>query len=991
MAGPQQLAHDEAGNLWDVSSGKPVLVRQALPSMQIKPAPPAYPYEGPQAAATLQRTQQEVKQAEATASANTEKANAEAESAKIAAAQAQEQYNINHPQANGTEGMSGPQYLKFLQQTDPGRAAYVQALSEGRVPFPSPQMMRTPAGQALLTQVMRADPTIDATNYTTRAAARKNAATGTLGASDNALVTAIGHAARLSGLVPNVYGSSVQPFNYIMNGLDSAFLNGQQPAYNQNAQLLGDEVAAAYGTNSQGKQNEAGSQFSSSLSSQQKNANILGAIDLMSSKLAANRAQFAYGNGQLGKPDFMLLPPNTREQLEAIPGAKAIEQKYFSGLPSAGWASGNGGGGNGGSGPPPVLGTDYSPMVGGPSAGVAQMDPNSKLGVFKQTTKNVYDPIVAGGLNALIHKGASLDAANAYLQSQGATPLSSQADIAQYNAAVQYAKQPGHSGVNLVNATKTVPTTLGERLASSPAAAFTAGAAAGGTAGLSDVVGRTLAGPMWDANRQALAGVHGPSDVAGNVVGGALGMFGGSQAANALGIGARLGRFGPAVGDIGYGATYGASDNPDNPVQGAITGAATAGLGGAAARTALRTAGRVVAPTGGNLAPIYQANPDFRPTIGQALSASDSRFSRALGMGEQAFESMPAIGGIQTSARQAATDEMQRGAFNQALAPLAPFSDHLGGDFGQLPDGVMKGVPAHSFMQGAFNKAFDTARSGMNFVADPQFANDLGAWQRSPEFMAMSADQQNSVQNAINTALKGRIQQGPTGSLMDGPNYMKAASDLSAVARRWASNPTTAGQAASLRDYVGMMDDAASRNSPQDAANLLNAANDGYAKAVIIENAGRSAGGEPTEFTGKQLLKAVQGSDSSVRDRAFLRGQALMQDYATAANGLSPSLADSGTPQRLMWARAGGAGEAAALGGLAAVGHPSVLAPWAIDTLANLPGIRNAVGAAMAPRAATLPPSLADATNLVGQGLYNRAPYAGMFGAPLLASYYAGQ
>ena len=982
MAGPQ-LARDEAGNIWDTSSGKAVLVRQAPPpSMQVKPAPPAYPYEGPQAAATLARTQQEVKQAEATAAANTEKANADAQSAKISAAQAQEQYNINHPQANGTEGMSGPQYLKFLQQTDPGRAAYVQGLSEGRVPFPSPQMMRTPAGQALLTQVMRADPTIDATNYTTRAAARKNAATGTLGQSDNALVTAIGHAARLESLVPQVYGTKVTPFNSIANAVDSSLFGGQQPAYNQNAQLLGDEVAAAYGTNSQGKQNEAGAQFSSSLSSGQKNNNILGAIDLMASKLAANRAQFAYGNGQLGKPDFMLLPAQTRDQLLSIPGAAPIVGKYFSGIPSMGGGSAPPPGGPPSS--PPPIGPDYSGM-GGPNGGAGST-------VATGQYRNQFDPVMANTFSAFIQKGVPYQTAAAFAQSHGATPPDPQT----YASAVAFAK--AHGGAVNVEANKSVPTTLGEQLASSPAAAFTAGAATGATAGLSDVAGRSLVGPQWDANRQALAATNPGSDLAGNVIGGVGGMFGANAAADALGIAAKaraalgaakaakLGQYAPMATDIGYGGTYGASEDPNNPLQGALTGAATAGIGGAGARTMLRATGRAIAPTGGNLAPIYQANPDFRPTIGQTLSASDSRLARAVGLGEQAAESIPVLGGIQTSARTAATDQMQRGAFNQALGDLAPFNPVLGRDVSQLPSGVTKGDEAHAFMQNAFNDAYKTARSGMQFVADPQYAQDFGAWQNSPSSMALSSDQENNVQNAISKALKGRVQTADGISAMDGPNYMQAASDLSDVARRWSS--TEPGQAAYLRDFIGLMDDAAKRNSSPEAGQLLDAANNGYAKSVIVENAARAAGGPPTEFTGNQLLKAVQNSDPSVRDRAFLRGQALMQSYATAASKLSPSLADSGTPQRLAWLNlAGGAELGGGLVGAAAYGHPSALAPLTMNTIANLPGVRNAIGAAMAPRLATLPPSLADPANLVGQGLYNRASALGMFGAPLALGY----
>lgn len=662
------------------------------------------------------------------------------------------------------------------------------------------------------------------------------------------------------------------------------------------------------------------------------------------------------------------------------PDNPKVIQKYamqFLGAPAAGGTpptiSGGGTpppsvGGNGGN--PPTGPADYSGMVGGPSASVATMDPNSPAGAFAQTYRNEYDPVMANTLSTFIKKGVPFDTAARFAQSHGFNPPS----LADYAAAVAFAKS--HRGATNVEATRSVPTTLGERLASSPASALLAGAATGATAGLSDVAGRAVVGPDWDANRAALAATNPGSDLAGNVLGGAVGAYGAGAAADAAQLGARarmllgakgasaIGKAAPVLGDMAYGATYGASENPGDPLTGAATGAVTGGIAGAGGRAAARTLGSIVAPSGGNLAPIYQANPSFRPTVGQALSASDSRVARALGLGEQAAESIPALGGIQTSARTAATDQMQRGAFNMAL-----------GDIGkQLPENIDKGTQAHAFLQKSFNEAYDNARSGMQFVADPQYAQDLGAWQRSPDALALSADQTSHVQNVIASALKGRVKGGTT---MDGANYKAAASDLSAIARKWAGNQSTAGQAAYLRDFVSIMDDAAKRASPPEAAQALENANRGYAKAVVIENAAKSAGGEPAEFSGKQLLKAVQGSDSSVRDRAFLRGQGLMQDYATAASKLSPSLADSGTPQRLAWMKGLGGGEAALLGGAAAMGHPLALAPWAINTLGNLPGVRNAVGAAMAPRDLVLPPVLAKPLNVTGRKLKDVSPYIG--------------
>jgi hypothetical protein len=656
--------------------------------------------------------------------------------------------------------------------------------------------------------------------------------------------------------------------------------------------------------------------------------------------------------------------------------------------------------GAGGPPPPPGGGTPpgspFGPHLGpqppsGPQS-LAQMDPNSPLGVFKQTYRNVPDPKAAAALDKLAHTpGATYEQAAALVGHPSFTPD----DWKAYTAYAQ--SHPGYHNATVLNS---VPTTIGQRLASSPAAAFLAGGAQGLTAGLSDVAGRTLGGPQFDEKMSALAGLHPAANVVGNVGGGAAGMFGAGAAADALGIAAKakealgaaraakLGRFAPFAQDLGYGATYGASEDPNNPLGGAATGALTAAAGGIAARGLVRGIGSAIAPTGGNLAPIFNANPDFRPTIGQRLSASDSRISRALGMGEQAAESIPGLGGIQTSARTAATDQMQRGAYNHALGELAPFNPILGRDVSQLPPGIVKGQKANDFLQTAMGDAQQTARSGMQFAPDSQYAAEFGDWQRNPDALSLTTDQRNHVTNAITGALKGRIR--PDGT-MHGDAYASSASDLARIARNWSGNPATAPQAAYLRDYISIMDGAASRASPPEASALLDAANRGYAKSVILENAAKAAGGEPTEFTGKQLLKSVQNSDPSVRDRAFLRGQALMQDYATAASKLSPSLADSGTPQRIAWMRGLGGAEGLGLGAAAALGHPETLAPLALDTVANLPGIRNVVGAAMAPRSAVLPPALANAANLVGQGLYNRAPALGMFGAPLALSYFGGQ
>jgi hypothetical protein len=920
------------------------------------------------------------------------KAKADAQKAEIDARTAQEAYDAAHPKTASAGTLFGPDYLKTLPGPD---QELVKALAEGRLAFPGGFALKAPWWQQKLEQVAQYDPSFDATNFNNRAKARAMLLTGKVGGSANALNTAIGHLGLLSQQIGGVASHNFTPFNSVENALSQTFGSAGVTNFKDTAKKLADELESVYrngGGTEQGVMRQLQS-LDPNASLEQKQGIIRNALELLASKQAANLYQYGLAGG---KPPVDLLDPAARKVLDQFPD---IRDKYF-GQPDTP-LSGNAAailahnGGTPPSAPPPAPGTggDIGPHLGpqppsGPQS-LAQMDPNSPLGVFKQTYRNVPDQKAASALDALAHQGGSFEQAAKLV----GDPSFTADDWKAYSAYAQ--SHPGYHNATVLNR---VPTTIMQRLASSPAGAFVAGAATGGTAGLSDVAGRTLAGPEWDANRQALAGLHPGADILGNVAGGAAGMFGGGLALRGIAPAvdaaraAKIAPYLPRAADAAYGATYGASEDPSNPLAGATEGALTGVGSGMLARGAIRAIASTIAPTGGNLAPIFNVNPDFRPTIGQRLSASDSRLARAVGMGEQAAESIPALGGIQTSARSAATDQMQRGAYNHALSDLAPFNPILGRDVSQLPQGVTKGAQANDFLHTAMSDAQEHARAGMQFAADPQYQQDVGVWQRNPDGMSLTTDQQNHVRSAIAQAMHGRMN--PDGT-MAGPDYGAAASDLGRVARNWSGNPSTAPQAAYLRDYLSIMDEAAKRNSPPEASALLDAANRGYAKSVIIENAAKAAGGEPTEFTGKQLLKAVQSSDPSVRDRAFISGQALMQPYAMAASKLAPSLADSGTPQRLAWMRGiGGTGEAAALGAAAHFGGPMGAVPasaYALDTIANLPGIRNVVGAAMAPRDAILPPPLADATNLVGKGLYKRANRLGMFAAPLALSYFDGQ
>lgn len=166
------------------------------------------------------------------------------------------------------------------------------------------------------------------------------------------------------------------------------------------------------------------------------------------------------------------------------------------------------------------------------------------------------------------------------------------------------AMHPGYKGGYDVHQETIVPTTVANRMAASPFAAGALSAVDAGTAGLVDeatgAVNALRSGnPIMDEiasadyAKQLQANTNPKASLAGSVIGGAGAMIGGGMGLKALlagGAKAGLGRNALAwaarrpktsmiLGDMGYGAAYGAGENNDNRAMGAGVGAVT-GAGG---------------------------------------------------------------------------------------------------------------------------------------------------------------------------------------------------------------------------------------------------------------------------------------------------------------------------------------------------------------------------------------------------------------------------
>jgi hypothetical protein len=571
------------------------------------------------------------------------------------------------------------------------------------------------------------------------------------------------------------------------------------------------------------------------------------------------------------------------------------------------------------------------------------------------------NPALAGvnaRINQMLKSGSKPGEFVAFFQSVGIPPREMMPQVLQ---ALKFRKEKGYAGDFSVNVDDiAVPNSAFNQLAASPAGAYAVAAGDTVTGGhLDNLVGATGGNAeLAYIGIQQTREMHPGASLLGDVTGGAALYASGAGALRAAGVPAAQGAvraLAPRAlaGDAalgGYVASgQGGTQAADvgNVVAGAALGVGT----GAAVRGGFNTVGAAVSPTGGRLAPVMEAG--ARPTVGQRLQASDNGLLRKIGAAEEVFSRFPILGASQRSGRNAAMDEMQRGAFNEALKEIGV----------QLPKGVKKGTQAHSIMQRSFDQAYDRARRGMQFGADQQWADDLTTLQQDVQLL--SKDSQNAYKQML-MLVGGKLSASP-GQVLSGDQYKIVVSKLAKKVGALRSNPNGDTELADvLESLKGAIDDAARRHSDPKAVEFLDAADRGYAKAVVIENAARMRGGDAGEFNGSQLSSSVQRTNKSRRSRAYLRGEAVMQDYAESAKALGDFVPNSGSPEQLMTMTAGGA----ALGI-----SPTVLAPWAVTGVPTLPGVRQTLGTLMAPRPEHLRGGFDRARNLI--------ELLGRYGAPV--------
>lgn len=546
-------------------------------------------------------------------------------------------------------------------------------------------------------------------------------------------------------------------------------------------------------------------------------------------------------------------------------------------------------------------------------------------------SRSVPDPETASQVNAMLRAGAPYSEVNAYAQSKGMAPVSPR-EYAEARAFLR--KNPNYDG-NLVNATKNEPLDDYDQFITG-----VVGNDPSGIAGYAIGAGNFLTGNSLDSlssdperARQAMDVVSAESPNAtavGEVSGGILSSLLAEAGLARLGMGSGVAR--GLVADTTMGAANGAgmADAGDRGA-GAVQGGLSALVGSAAGSGAMRVAGRAVSPSGGSLADLYEQG--VRPTPGQRFAdAGGGRglagmAGKALNATEEALQSVPVVGSAIRGARQEARDQFQVGAFNQALSEIGE----------TLPRGMGPGTDPHKFAQEAFGRVYDKARAGMRMVADEELANDLS--QFAPDIQTLGPQAQNKLKAILTNSVNSKI----SGGELSGEAYKGAVSDLGKHIARLRKGMTADDQTAAdiLEGVRGSLDSAARRHSDPAAVELLDAADAGYAKLVRIEGAAARRGGDAGTFSPAGFDSEVQKASGGIRSKAYLRGDAQMQDYAKAGRSLEDRMPNSGTPERMAFG-------ATAAGGAAYL-EPSTLGILGAIATAYAPGVRNVTKGALAP------------------------------------------
>lgn len=351
----------------------------------------------------------------------------------------------------------------------------------------------------------------------------------------------------------------------------------------------------------------------------------------------------------------------------------------------------------------------------------------------------------------------------------------------------------------------------------------------------------------------------------------------------------RLARAG--VVGAGYGAAAGAiggegglQERAGDALSGGLTGAGVGVVGQGALDRVLRPAAARAAAAGPSSARLLSRE-GVQLTPGQMLSDVPVVGPIARNL-EEGASSIPFVGSPIAGARQQSVETFNRASINRALAPLDE----------SLPRNIRPGYASVEYAQNRLGQAYDEVLPRVTAIPDQPFYDDIA------QVIVRAGDElpQDRVDQLVrlvdNRVFRNR--QGSTDPI-SGQTFKTIESELGALSREYAqsNDPANAALGRALDDTRQVVRDLIARQNPEEAARIARI-NEGYANLVRVEGAAGSSAAQATDgvFSPTQLGMAVARGGGR---RQLARGDALMQDLATAGRDIIPSrIGDSGTATR---------------------------------------------------------------------------------------------
>jgi hypothetical protein len=358
-----------------------------------------------------------------------------------------------------------------------------------------------------------------------------------------------------------------------------------------------------------------------------------------------------------------------------------------------------------------------------------------------------------------------------------------------------------------------------------------------------------------------------------------------------IGLGALSG--GASLGPVGAGVAGGAL----TPVTDITPGSNNTFAGGAAKNVAIGGAvggglGAVGNTVAGAISPKISAT--ARALMGDGVQLTPGQIAGGAAKStEDKLTSVPVVGDMIRAAQSKGVESLNIATYNRVLNPLKEAGFAV-----EVPKKA--GREAVDSISTQVSDAYNSLLPKLTVQMDPKFAQGVGNLTE----MVSSGNLGQAEAQQFSKILQTKVLDKFMGqNAITGETLKTMESQLGELASQYRSVPM-GGAIAELQSEVRSL---VQRSNPQYAPQLSKI-NEAFANLTRVQSAAAGQGAADGVFSAAQLASAVKGGDKTVRDNAYARGQALMQDLSDPAKKmLTASAGDSGTAGRAMSAGALGA------------------------------------------------------------------------------------